>query len=905
MTYRKKLIEVALPLDAINQGSKPETENPFLKGHPRSIHNWWARTPLSISRAILFAQLIDDPGNDLPPDEAQKEREKLLDFVANLATWDATTDKRIITKAQEIIRQQFQGQMPEFWDMFGGRASIPLEAQRLGLKVTSSDLNPVAVTIQRALLEYPPKFRNRPPVHPHPSILKEGWRGLTGLVEDVKWYGEWIQQQAAKQLAEVYPKGPNGEEITAWLWARTVTCPNPVCKAQIPLVRTFVLSNKSGQKVWIEPTIDRSQQPPIVCFEIRTGKGTSLEGTVSKNKGATCLCCSTSVHFDYIRSEGQAKRIAVQLMAMVAEGQRARFYLPATREHENIAALATPKWQPNTDLPEQALGFRVQRYGFTKHTDLFTSRQLLVLTTFCELISQARDSIIKESDGDFEYSNAVTTYLACALSRLTDYCCAFTNWNAKNENVAHLFQRQTISMVWDFAEANPIYGKLSFSVASEWVTKALSSLPVDSSIAKVVQLDARKGFDSCQNLYVISTEPPYYDNISYADLSDFFYTWLRAILKEIDPTNFATLVTPKEGELIATSYRHNGSEEKAKQHFREGFLQVFQNIYKQASRDVPITVYYAFKQEEEEDKENHSERASTGWETMLEGLVDSGFQVTGTWPVRTNKKARTRAISSNALASAIVIVARPRPETAPSTTRRQFVNTLKRELPDAFQKLQQGNIAPVDLAQASIGPGMAIYSRYSKVLESDGTPMPVRTALQLINQTLDEFLAEQEGEFDAETCFALIWYEQHTFNEGLFGDAETLSKAKNTAVQGMVDAGILTAKAGKVRLLCRDELPKNWNPQTDNRLTVWEATQHMIRELQDGAGNQGAANLLSQLGTIGEAARELAYRLYNICDRKGWAAEGVAYNSLVISWPEISRLAAETEESTPLQMALL
>ncbi|BDI18747.1 hypothetical protein ANSO36C_45490 [Nostoc cf. commune SO-36] len=477
------------------------------------------------------------------------------------------------------------------------------------------------------------------------------------------------------------------------------------------------------------------------------------------------------------------------------------------------------------------------------------------------------------------------------------------------DQAIHAFTKQALPMVWDYAESN-IFNSAAgdYNTTINTIVRALKNL-VAEGVGNVKQIDATTtDILSYAKSIVVCTDPPYYDNISYADLSDFFYVWLRRSLSSIYPDLFHTIAVPKEKELVATPYRFGGNKEKAKKFFEEGLNKAFTLMREAVHPDYPFSVFYAFKQTESEDTDEggvNSAVASTGWETMLEGLIQAGFSITATMPMRTELSNRTVASGTNALASSIVLVCRPRPQTAPFSTRRQFVNTLKRELPDALQKLQQGNIAPVDLAQASIGPGMAIYSRYNKVLESDGTPMPVRTALQLINQTLDEFLVEQEGEFDAETRFALIWYEQHTFTEGLFGDAETLSKAKNTAVQGLVDAGILTAKAGKVRLLRRDELAKNWNPQTDNRLTVWEATQHMIRELQDGAGNQGAANLLSQLGTIGEAARELAYRLYNICDRKGWAAEGVAYNSLVISWPEISRLAAETEESTPLQMALL
>ena len=742
----------------------------------------------------------------------------------------------------------------------------------------------------------------------------------------MRYYGQWMRDKAFKQIGHLYPNvnlsqeyGGGEATVIAWLWARTVKCPNPGCGAQMPLVRSFALSTKKDKQAWVEPIVEQSQQPSIVRFQVKTGKGQPPDGTVSR-RGAICICCSTPVPFDHIRSEGKAGRMDAQLMAIVVVGQRGRLYLSPTQEHEEIATSAKPEWKPETDLPEQALGFRVQNYGMTKHADLFTSRQLVALTTFSDLVREAREKVLIDAMaaripddglplcdngvGATAYADAVATYLAFSVDKCADYWSNICTWAPHGEYMGHVFTRQAIPMVWDFAEANPFSNSTAnFQGAIGWIDRVVQSITSNTQ-ATAQQLDATIEING-KNFKLISTDPPYYDAVSYSNLSDFFYVWVRSALKNIYPNLCSTLLVPKEGELVADPFRH-GSREKAKQFFEEGLSKVFANARKSAHPDYPLTVYYAFKQTEtdEDNSSNQVNVASTGWETMLEGLIQAGFTITGTLPIRTELSNRMRGHASNALASSIVLVCRPRPESAPSTTRRQFVNTLKRELPDALHKLQQGNIAPVDLAQASIGPGMAIYSRYTKVLESDGTPMRVRTALQLINQTLDEFFAEQEGEFDAETRWALTWFEQYAFNEGLFGNAETLSKAKNTAVQGMVNAGILFAKAGKVRLLRRDELPKDWNPKSDNRLTDWEATQQMIRELQDGGGDRGAANLLSQLGTIGEAARELAYRLYSICDRKGWAAEGVAYNSLVISWSDISRLADEKREAVPLQQEL-
>ncbi|MEH2404847.1 DUF1156 domain-containing protein [Nostoc sp.] len=973
MTYRKKLIEVALPLEAINQESAREKS--IRHGHPSTLHLWWARRPLAACRAVLFASLVDDPSSypdKFPTEEEQeKERQRLHDLIGRienietrgkstqtvrgLVSWDDITNTSVVEEAQreiarclawekgdepptkpEEVAEYLSKHAPPIYDPFCGGGSIPLEAQRLGLEAHGSDINPVAVLITKALIEIPPKFANLPPVNPdyRKNYLKtKTWYGAQGLAEDVRYYGQWMREQAFKRIGYLYPKVNLSQEsgdakatVIAWLWARTVKCPNPVCGCQMPLVRSFELSTKKGKEAWVEPIINRSQQPPVVSFQVKSGKGKPLNETVSR-KGAICISCSTPMPLDYVRAEGKAGVMGAKLMAIVAQGQGGRAYLPPNEEHEKIAASVKPEWKPETELVGKA-AVNVPLYGMTKYADLFSLRQLVALTTFSDLVREAREKILSDAVA-FEipddslplckggknataYADAVATYLALAVDRLSDRNSTICSWDTGRDSTRNTFARQAIPMTWDFAEANPLSESTgNFIGAVDWIAKVIEISPCRTQ-GFVQRIDATKSEIYAKSI-VVSTDPPYYDNIGYADLSEFFYVWLRRSLSFIYPDLFSTIIIPdKERELVATPYRFGGSKQKAKEFFETGLGETFKRMREMAHDGYPLTVYYAFKQTETDDevsltegKGNGDSRASTGWETMLEGLIKAGFTITGTWPMRTELSNRTIASGTNALASSIALVCRPRSETAPSATRRQFVNILKRELPDALQKLQQGNIAPVDLAQASIGPGMEIYSRYSKVLESDGKRMPVRIALQLINQTLDEFLAEQEGEFDAETCFALIWFEQHTFNEGLFGDAETLSKAKNTAVQGLVDAGILTAKAGKVRLLRRDELPKNWNPQTDNRLTVWEATQHMIRELQDGAGNQGAANLLSQLGTIGEAARELAYRLYNICDRKGWAAEGVAYNSLVISWPEISRLAAETEESTPLQMALL
>jgi len=920
MSHPKKLIEVALPLEAINEGSKPETENPFLQGHPRAIHNWWARTPLSVCRAILFAQLVDDPSahpEKFPTDAEQiGERERLFDIIRRLAEWDAIKDQPFLAEVQaELERQVGADALPPAYDPFAGRGSIPLEAYRLGLETYASDLNPVPVLINRALLHYPRQVVDLPPVNPLARDRiggSDAWNGLAGLFADLRHYGQWMVDEARKRIGHLYPDVVDTSSnarlpISAWLWTRTVVCPNPICGARIPLVRTFDLSTKKGKQAWVEPIIDRSVQPPLVRFNVKTGKGKAPKGTVER-RGATCICCNTPVTFEHIREEGKAKRLGAQLMTIVTEGNRQRIYLPPTEEQMRLAKDANVGWKSEAQISHWPGRTNVVEYGLTAFGDLFTDRQLTTLATYADLVTEARSHALNdaistgmEAAKATAYADAIAVYLACAISRLTDYANSLTSWNPTNENVRNLFQRQAIPMVWDFAEANLLEGKLDLLTGIEWIVNALTNVPANPAVAtQVNQRDARFARTDSAIAPVISTDPPYYDNIGYADLADFFYVWLRRCLRESMPDIFSTVLTPKEAELIASPYRQANTGVSAEDFFQEGFIQVFQNLSQIANRSYPMTVYYAFKQEEDES----DGRASTGWETMLEGLVQAGLEITGTWPVRTTKKARSVARDTNALASAVVIVCRIRPDGAPLATRRDFLSALQNELPAALRDLQRGNIAPVDLAQATIGPGMAIYSRYPRVIEADGSSMRVRTALALINQSLDEYISEQEGEFDADTRWALAWFEQFAFDEAEYGMAETLSKAKNTSVTGMVEAGILHARAGKVRLLRREELSADWNPATDQRPTVWEATQHLIRRMQE-KGELAAADLLAQMGALSGPARDLAYRLYTLCERKGWATEALPYNALVVAWSDVGRMAGERRDAGPVQGRLV
>ena len=446
-------------------------------------------------------------------------------------------------------------------------------------------------------------------------------------------------------------------------------------------------------------------------------------------------------------------------------------------------------------------------------------------------------------------------------------------------------------MVWDFAEGNPLGDSSgAWNVFVEGIAKAFSrAFGTINASATGNSQQADAGSQSLSRNKAVSIDPPYYDNVPYADLSDFFYVWMRRSIASIFPDLFSTLTVPKAEELVASSFRH-GNKEKAESFFLGGMTQAMGRLAEQAHPGLPITIYYAFKQSEATSDTGTS---STGWETFLGAVIKAGFGVAGTWPMRTENRTRMRGQGSNALASSIVLVCRPRPADAPTATRREFVDALKDELPEALRKMQAGNIAPVDLAQAAIGPGMAVFTRYARVLDASGAAVTVREALSLINQTLDEVLAEQEGEFDADTRWALAWFEQSGFDPGDFGVAETLSKAKNTSVAGMVEAGILRSGAGKVSLLRPNELSDDWNPEGDSRWTAWESVHHLVGVL-NRESEDAAAVLLSKLGSDAEIVRDLAYRLYRICDQKNRPQEALGYNALVRSWGEISELASRT-----------
>ena len=949
MTNRKKLIEVALPLDAIN--TVAVREKSIRHGHPSTLHLWWARRPLAAARAVIFAQMVDDPSSRpelFPTEEAQAtERRRLFGVIEELVTWENTTNETVLQAARDEIRESWRRtcadnvdhpraaelfdpeRLPAFHDPFAGGGSLPLEAQRLGLEAHASDLNPVAVLINKAMIEIPPKFAGRPPVNPEarasPALLGGGWTGARGMAEDVRYYGRWMREEAERRIGHLYPKvavtvkmvaeRPDlkpyaGRQLTviAWLWARTVKSPDPAFSGvEVPLISTFMLSTKKtkkGKEAYIEPVIEGGDYHFSVKVGTPRNAAAVKTGTkLSRGANFRCVLSGAPIAPNYIKAEGMAGRMGARLMAIVAEGDRGRVYLAATQEHAERAKEACPEWAPTAAVPERLTGGTCYGYGLTTFGNLFTPRQLVALNTFAELVTETRDRIRQDAvafglpdDGHAlhaegtaatAYADAVGVYLAFAISKLADRGSSICTWFTERDSTRNTFARQSIPMTWDYAELNTLLdGTGSFMGAVEWTAESTECLASVGGCARGWAQFADAGKQVLSVDKIISTDPPYYDNIGYADLSDFFFVWLRRSLRSTFPDLFSTMAVPKAEELVATPYRH-GTKAKAEAFFMDGMTRAMERLVQQAHIGFPTTIYYAFKQSE---SRNDGGVASTGWETFLEAVINAGFGITGTWPMRTELANRMIGMGSNALASSVVLVCRKRPADAPIATRRDFIAALKAELPPALVHLQLGNIAPVDLAQAAIGPGMAVFTSYSKVLDASGNRVSVGEALALINQTLDETLAEQEGDFDADSRWALAWFEQYGFDAGDYGIAETLSTAKNTSVSGMLEAGILHSRGGKVRLLRPEELSADWDPARHDRLTTWEIVHHLIRVLEQ-SGEASAAQLVRKLGGWAEIAREFCYRLYTVCERKKRAADALAYNGLVQSWPEINRLA--------------
>ena len=922
----KKLIEVALPLEKINAESAREKS--IRHGHPSTLHLWWARRPLAAARAVIWSSLVDDPSSHpekFPTEEDQnKERQRLFKILEDLVVWENSNNEDILNAAKAEILKSTDNNPPALLDPFAGGGAIPLEAQRLGLEAHAHDLNPVAVTINKAMIEIPPRFAGKAPVNPDAQVsaMRNGWSRAQGLAEDVRYYGEWMKQEAYKRIGHLYPKvkvpheqGGGEATVIAWIWARTVKCPNPACGCEMPLASSFVLSKKKGKEAWIEPQFDYEAKK--ITYKVRLGKGKVPEAPkTARGAKFKCIMCGETTTDDYIKQESVNGRMGSVLMGIVAEGKHGRLYVSPTEEHVLAAQCSKPEGEyPEQRLPYDPRNIWCVNYGLDTYDKLFTNRQLTALTTFSELVSEAQAKaeadavaagmkndhlpLCNGGDGARAYGEAVGVYLALLVDKLADLCNSLNRWEPIAQCPRQLFARQAIPMVWDHAEGNPFSDSSgSWSVLLRNIMRCFEADSFNfgrDSAGIAIQSDAQT--DCGLRNIMISTDPPYYDNIGYADLSDFFYVWMRQSLKDTYPELFSTMLVPKVEELIATPYRHDGSVEKAKSFFEDGMLSACKQMYQYAREDVPVTIYYAYKQSDTDDRGT----ASSGWETMLGAIVNAGFSITGTWPMNTECSSRSISQGTNALASSIVLVCRKRPEDAPQTTRRNLVSQLRRELRPALQKLQSSNIAPVDLAQSAIGPGMGVFSRYRRVLEADGSVMTVRSALQVINEEVDLYFNEKVGSLDAASRFCVDLYTQCAYNNIKYGEAEILANAKSTSIPMMAAHGVLYAKAGVVHLMERSELP---TAVDSNESTVWLLTQQLTHAMATGGIEACAKIVWGIFGSGAEAAKDLAYRLYTIAERKGWTEEGYAYNALVVAWPDIQSRAAAMKAETPEQITL-
>lgn len=921
MEYKKKLIEVALPLEKINAESAREKS--IRHGHPSTLHLWWARRPLAAARAVIWSSLVDDPSAHpelFPAEEDQdKERERLFKILENLVSWDNIVSDDVLNEAKREINKSVNDTPPTFLDPFAGGGTIPIEAQRLGLKAYAHDLNPVAVMINKAMIEFPSIFGGRSPVNPDARLLLDanssGLSGANGMADDVCYYGEWIKKEAIKRIGHLYPKvniplkqGGGTATVIAWIWSRTVKCPNPACGCQMPLASTFVLSKKKGCEAYVEPQFDFEEKK--ITYKVRQDKGKAPDAPkLSRGAKFKCIMCGESTSDEYIKSYANSVGVGATLIGVIAEGEKNRLFISPDDIQKNAAEVLKPEDYPSEGLPYDPRNIWCVNYGLDTYDKLFTNRQLWAMTTFSSLVEEV-ERIIEEDaisaglkddhmplqaggTGAKAYSQAIGAYLAFAVDRCADYYSSLATWSG--EFVAHTFGRQALPMTWDFAECNPFSDSTgNWSSAVNWIVMAMKRFPKEGKLSCAKQFDAQS--DAGFHGIMVSTDPPYYDNINYANLADYFYVWMRRSLKHSFSELFGTMLTPKVEELVACPYRFDGDSGKAKQFFEDGMLEACKRIYEYTDDSIPLTLYYAYKQSESSE----SGESSSGWETMLAAVINAGFSITGTWPMRTERTVGLKG-STNMLASSIILVCRKRPVDAPQTTKKNLVNTLRRELRPALKKLQDSNIAPVDLAQSAIGPGMGVFSRYKRVLEADGSEMSVRSALQVINEEIDLFFNEQVGSMDTASRFCVDLYTQCAYNDIKYGEAEVLANAKGTSIPMMASHGVLYAKAGIVHLVERENLPEKIETNESN---IWMLTQQLTQAMAKGGVEACAQAVYNMFGSNAEHAKDLAYRLYTIAERKGWANEAYAYNSLVVAWPDIQTRAAELKAVQPEQLTM-
>ena len=875
---KRKLIEAAIPLDAINAACKADKQKAV--GTIRNLHKWFAPMPLPAWRALLFAALVDDADDE-------RERDRLMRIIEDLMRGGAEPPPaEVLERARQEIAKSWPAGTPVIADPFCGGGSTLVEAQRLGCETYGSDLNPIPVVMSKLLTELLPPLAGMGPLHP-----TDGRFGLLsgpydGVAADVRYYAKRASDAVKSEIGEWLESDSDGIP-TAWIWARSVLCPNPACGVETVLATTWSLSKKAGAERWIEPVVDGTE----ISFRV-SGPHGQPQAAPKSGRGANfvCLRCEATLDEKYIARQGLAGGLGTRMLAVIERRADQRVYRAATAQDEEIArGVPSVDHPPEVRLPANPRWFSPPLFGLATQADLYTPRQLLVLDRFASAVAASFDEI-RQDGGDERRAKAIVAILGMVVAKLAQFNSSQVRWNTGGNNASGrpeaAFGRHDVPMTWDFVEVNPFGSAVGdFRQLTDLTIRALSYVPA-SGRGTVEQRDARTALDGRRDV-LIATDPPYFDQIGYADLSDYFYVWHRRALRGVFPDIFATVAAPKEGELIALGTRHGGDRARAKRYFIDGFSQVFEHLGGAQHPDVPMLIVYAFK---ERAKSKAGDEISPGWEAILDALVHSGAEIIGTWPINATGSTRLIGIGTNALATYVVLVCRPRERSAPRITKSELTRLLKARLAGSVAELQKANIAPVDLAQVVIGPGMQVYSRHSAVIETDGSPLRVADALGLINRTLAEVLDEQEGDLDPDSRWAVTWYDDHGFDTAAFGKADQLARAKGIAVDSLVEAGIVTSGAGKVALIGRDAFREGWDPATDRRATAWEAVQYLVRSLAEG-GERAAAELYARLGGLADPARELAYRLFQIAEKKGRTEEAIAYNGLVTSWSEIARLA--------------
>lgn len=884
---KKKLIEVALPLDEINAACKADKDRKT--GTIRNLHKWFAPMPLPAWRALLFAALVDDPEDD-------NQRVYLLDLIKRLVANGADLpDPRDLEEAQAVLRKEYPSGVPTVLDPFCGGGSTLIEAQRLGLPSFGSDLNPVPALISRTLTQFLPATFGAPPASvevdevsghgmlPVPRAAAD-FSGYQGLAEDVRHYAKVVLDRASRKLQGHFPVR-EGEQPIAWIWGRTARCANPACGIKTILATTWWLSKKPGEFAWLEPTVRDGN----VHLDIVRGRSGAPIASPKVGHGATfaCLSCQSLVDERVLIEQGRRGEIGYKLLAVVVNQNGRRTYrLPDDGEERAALAIEPPEDIPSVRQPDNPRWFSGPRFGFSTFADMFMPRQQLTLATFADEVASLHDELLA-AGVDQDRARAISSVLGLAVGQLARYGSTLNQWRLRagaHAKAEAAFARADMQLMWDFAET--YFGSGS---VGDWLdvcdsmSRAFRYAPNGQGL--VQRVDARTTRAPARGL--VATDPPYFDAIGYADLSDYFYMWHRRALKAVHPDLYSTLATPKVGELTAVPSHHGNSKTQAKAYFIDGFTETFANLSQSLAPGLPMLVVYASK--EQKSGKNEEPR----WASILTAMMRSDLEITGTWPIHGTGSTRMIGIGTNAVASYIVMVCRPREGGLGTTSLSDFNRALRRELAPAVRDLQAASILPVDLVQAAMGPGMQIFSRYRAVLDQMGQAVPVEQALRLINSALGEVLDEQEGELDPESRFAIRWWEAHAWSSASFGEADKTARPLGISVDDVVRAQVASSHANRVQLNGEGELNRSWTPGSDSAPTAWEAVHHLADRLINGGGELEAAKLMGRLGPLQDSTTALTYRLHDIAAKKGRTADQERYNALINSWAELVRLSGD------------